>query len=189
MIRFVCPVCQAAMEAASHQAGQKTNCLKCGQLLQIPAETILARLYPSDAIPLRQPRTDSVHVVEKVDEKRIVQVREAPRSGRSGTPVTRALKIARTVLVVAVVLYFIGRASVGDDDLAARVVVLAFMITGIIAIYFLPAFVAFGRGHHQAVAIFALNIFGGWTLVGWVISLVWACTAIDTRENTQRHSY
>ncbi len=40
--------------------------------------------------------------------------------------------------------------------------------------YFLPTIVAVGRKHHNAVAVALLNIFLGWTFVGWIISLVWA---------------
>lgn len=43
--------------------------------------------------------------------------------------------------------------------------------------YFLPAFIAMCRGHRNAVAIFALNVFAGWTFVGWLIALVWAFSA------------
>jgi hypothetical protein len=43
--------------------------------------------------------------------------------------------------------------------------------------YFIPALV--GMRHKQAGAIFVLNLFLGWTFVGWVIALVWACTHKD----------
>jgi len=44
----------------------------------------------------------------------------------------------------------------------------------LLALYFLPTIVALANSHHNAVAIFALNLFLGWTLIGWVLSLVWA---------------
>jgi hypothetical protein len=44
------------------------------------------------------------------------------------------------------------------------------------ALYFVPSFIAKGRKHHQAFAIFMLNLFAGWTILGWVGALVWACT-------------
>lgn len=40
-------------------------------------------------------------------------------------------------------------------------------------IYFIPAIV--GRHKKNAGAIFILNLFVGWTFVGWVIALVWGC--------------
>lgn len=46
----------------------------------------------------------------------------------------------------------------------------------LLAMYFAPSAVAAARSHRQAVAIFMLNIFLGWTVIGWVAALVWACT-------------
>ena len=45
-----------------------------------------------------------------------------------------------------------------------------------LAVYFLPTIVAIMTGKQNTLAIFILNLFLGWTLVGWVIALVWACT-------------
>ena len=41
--------------------------------------------------------------------------------------------------------------------------------------YFLPFIVASNNKHRQANAICVLNVFLGWTVLGWVIALVWAC--------------
>jgi hypothetical protein len=41
-------------------------------------------------------------------------------------------------------------------------------------IYFLPTFV--GQSKRNAGAIFVLNLLLGWTVVGWVVALVWAMT-------------
>jgi len=40
-------------------------------------------------------------------------------------------------------------------------------------IYFLPSFI--GGRKRNGCAIFVLNLFLGWTIIGWVIALVWAC--------------
>ena len=45
-----------------------------------------------------------------------------------------------------------------------------------LVIYFLPAVVANARGHHNAGAIFLLDLLLGWTLLGWIIAMVWAVT-------------
>lgn len=44
-----------------------------------------------------------------------------------------------------------------------------------IALYFLPTIVAANRGHNNHLSIFILNLLLGWTFVGWVVALVWAC--------------
>ena len=46
----------------------------------------------------------------------------------------------------------------------------------LLAIYFFPSLNATGRKHHNAGAIFILNLLLGWTLVGWVVALVWSST-------------
>ena len=42
----------------------------------------------------------------------------------------------------------------------------------ILAIYFLPTIV--GQGKKNWTAISVLNLFLGWTFIGWVVALVWA---------------
>lgn len=42
------------------------------------------------------------------------------------------------------------------------------------AFYFLPAIIAFVRNKRDAGAILLLNFFLGWTMLGWVVALVWA---------------
>lgn len=41
-------------------------------------------------------------------------------------------------------------------------------------IYFLPTLVALARKKRNVGAIFVLNLFLGWSFIGWVIALVWA---------------
>lgn len=44
--------------------------------------------------------------------------------------------------------------------------------------YFLPSILGYNK--RSAAGIFLVNLFLGWTIVGWVVALFWACTA-DTR--------
>ncbi len=46
-----------------------------------------------------------------------------------------------------------------------------------VVLYFIPAMVAVERGHRNTVAICVLNVLLGWTLLGWVVALVWAFTS------------
>jgi hypothetical protein len=43
-----------------------------------------------------------------------------------------------------------------------------------IALYFVPSIVAAIRKKKNGVSIFIINLFFGWTLIGWVIALAWA---------------
>lgn len=52
-------------------------------------------------------------------------------------------------------------------------------------LYFLPGIVAGRRDHTNANAIFALNLLLGWTLLGWVIALVWSLTGTTRQKPTE----
>ena len=45
-------------------------------------------------------------------------------------------------------------------------------------IYFLPAIIAFVRGHHSRVGIFLLNLLLGWSGLGWIVALIWSLTPV-----------
>lgn len=47
-----------------------------------------------------------------------------------------------------------------------------------VACYFLPAIIA--RGKKDAMAIFWLNLLLGWSVIGWVIALIWALRQAST---------
>lgn len=49
--------------------------------------------------------------------------------------------------------------------------------------YFVPALIALVRGHHNAFAIFLTNLIFGWTVIGWLITLIWSVTAIERRTS------
>ena len=42
-------------------------------------------------------------------------------------------------------------------------------------VYFLPSII--GHNKRSFAGIFLLNFFLGWTVIGWVAALIWACTA------------
>jgi len=48
------------------------------------------------------------------------------------------------------------------------------LITLLSLFYFLPFAIAYNKKRSNTGAIFALNLFLGWSLVGWVVALVWA---------------
>ena len=48
------------------------------------------------------------------------------------------------------------------------------LVVLIFGFYFLPTFIAFLRQHKNKLAIFLLNLLLGWTVLGWVASLVWS---------------
>jgi GYF domain 2/Superinfection immunity protein len=59
------------------------------------------------------------------------------------------------------------------SDASALVTVL-FILGTAIALYMIPSAIAFYREHHYKWVILALNVFGGWTAVAYIVALVWA---------------
>ena len=53
-----------------------------------------------------------------------------------------------------------------------------------LAVYFVPTIVAIVRHARNVLGIVLLNIFGGWTLVGWIIALIWSIR--DERQANYR---
>lgn len=62
------------------------------------------------------------------------------------------------------------------------------------ALYMLPSYEAWKQKHQNLQAILLLNLFLGWTLVGWVISAVWAfkqaeAPKIISEDQSQSYNY
>lgn len=49
------------------------------------------------------------------------------------------------------------------------------------ALYFVPTIVAGMRKKRNLVSIGLLNFFLGWTVIGWIIALIWAFAHEDPR--------
>ncbi|WP_028218708.1 superinfection immunity protein [Paraburkholderia oxyphila] len=47
----------------------------------------------------------------------------------------------------------------------------------LVAFYFLPTIIANVRGHINRTPVLLLNLFLGWTLLGWIGALIWSATA------------
>jgi hypothetical protein len=46
----------------------------------------------------------------------------------------------------------------------------------IVILYFLPSIIAMCKRKRNDVAIGVMNLLLGWTGIGWVVALIWACT-------------
>lgn len=58
------------------------------------------------------------------------------------------------------------------DNAGGAVVLVLFLVGASLLVYFIPAIVAHGKP--QFASVLVLDIFLGWTLVGWVVALAWA---------------
>ena len=51
-----------------------------------------------------------------------------------------------------------------------------------IALYFLPTIIAAVRRSKSILGIILLNIFAGWTFIGWVIALIWSLVGSTSKK-------
>jgi hypothetical protein len=50
-----------------------------------------------------------------------------------------------------------------------------------LAVYFVPTIIALARHARNALAIVLINIFAGWTFLGWVAALIWSI--VDQKQS------
>jgi len=81
------------------------------------------------------------------------------------------------LLVIAFLIILPFAMAFGGNGVA----IAAALIAGLF-VYFAPTITAEQRGHMSSGAIFALNLFLGWTFLGWVAALVWSLTG-DAESN------
>ena len=60
------------------------------------------------------------------------------------------------------------------SDTAPGALMFLSLVAAAQCLYFLPTLIAFGRQHQHWVPILLVNLFFGWTGLGWVAALVWA---------------
>ena len=96
--------------------------------------------------------------------------------GRQTTEVSNLWKISSGVGLLAVIGFVAGMAAQGEDVMSPIIVILI-MVAGATA-YLLPTLIASSRKHHNLGSVAVINIFLGWTFVGWVVALAMAASAV-----------
>ncbi|WP_286776182.1 MULTISPECIES: superinfection immunity protein [unclassified Pseudomonas] len=81
----------------------------------------------------------------------------------------------RFLVLAFLAAYSIGMGTVPANELNAfgKLVVFSGLIT-VPLLYMLPTIEAKLRGHTNIASIALVNLFLGWSLIGWVVALVWA---------------
>lgn len=122
--------------------------------------------------------TQPLPLEEFVPESLSRQPRHRPVPGHARTS-SRSAVLLLIVLPVAVFILLavlVLTESPAAGTLLGSLVLVVFCGGGLV-VHFLPSLIAVKRSHKNAMAIVALNIFLGWTVIGWVAALVWSCTS------------
>ena len=104
------------------------------------------------------------------------------------------------LLLVLLVSWSMGQSPPSQLNAFGKFVAALFFVA-VPALYFLPTFEAAKRNHPSLMSIGLVNVFLGWTLIGWVTAIAWACAnekrsadaqeeapATRTVENAERES-
>ncbi len=57
------------------------------------------------------------------------------------------------------------------------------LLSTLFIMYWLPTIIAIVRQAHSALGVFIVNFLLGWTVLGWVLALIWSLAA----DNRYRH--
>lgn len=85
------------------------------------------------------------------------------------------------ILLLAFVVLIAGLIGQGTNNIAFVAAIVFF--AGAFVLYFCPSLVANRRKHPNETAIIILNFLLGWTVIGWVVSLVWAYSTSPAQAN------
>lgn len=138
------------------------SCDHCGQSIEAPKEY---RGIVLDC-PTCQQKTLCPPVSERFRRKSAVIFKAAWKVWK---PVVVFLLPILLVLLVGFVFF---------PDLTF---LLIFAVLGL-CLYFLPSFIDYSRKHLNLGAVFVANLFLGWTVLGWVLCLVWAVMRTETEK-------
>lgn len=78
---------------------------------------------------------------------------------------------------------FVSRYQLLGNKIIMRILLGTLIAVGSFT-YLLPTGIAVGRGRTNTMSIFMVNLFLGWTLIGWVVALAWS-VATDTVKTSQ----
>lgn len=101
--------------------------------------------------------------------------------------------VCETIMLPETTAYFGDVADAGISSalgatVAVAALVILLMLVGV-AIYIIPTIIALARRHSQKVPIILVNILLGWTLVGWIVALVWSLVNDQPRNNFNNGMY
>ncbi len=79
----------------------------------------------------------------------------------------------RRKIVGLVLLGLLAVGAIASPGFRGNLLSAAILVAGV-GVYFLPTLIVGRRKRPQSGGVFILNLLLGWTVLGWVVSLVWA---------------
>ncbi len=74
------------------------------------------------------------------------------------------------------------------EGLGGIILGIIFLVVAV-PIYFFPAMIAWFRQHQSLAAVIMLNALLGWTVVGWIVILLWALSGPGEAESASEKTF
>jgi ribosomal protein S27E len=193
-----CPKCQAKMLIEPKAESFRIKCASCGLVLSVPASPV----QPSAVTIENVVETTKLPAATKEPPKpphftefQGYNVEESRRSVEKfikseWTPGKACATILGSFWLIVLLLLWSSEAlllilPIQKEELAdhapalVRIILqpfLALLVTVGFGLYLAPSGVAILRRHNNAIPVFLVNMFLGWTFLGWVGAFVWSFT-------------
>lgn len=59
------------------------------------------------------------------------------------------------------------------------------LFTIVFLLYFFPTIIAYSRGHRNATGLMWVNLFLGWSVIGWIGALIWSVQIAKSEKVTE----
>lgn len=158
--KMACPFCSVKIEYDAQDDGKLTLCPHCKQDIELTMAPLVMNELPGT---IRIERSDVIGDATK-------PLRKSWRPPQWAIPI--AFIVAGLVVGGATIWFISLYPDIFAPIAQGGMSLAAIFVVG--AIYFLPAIVAHRRQHRNFTGVLLLNLFLGWTLLGWVGALIWS---------------
>ncbi len=96
--------------------------------------------------------------------------------------------IPSLLIMPSILLAQDGNASGAVGGILCILVSIVAGVAGIV-LHFAPILICMYRGHPDTAAIAIINVFLGWTIVGWWVAIIWAVKAFPRDKHGRAKHY
>lgn len=124
-------------------------------------------------------RTPSAEEWARIDKEAQPAAVRGPTEPQRREGTTGGATLVRVVGLPILIAFLFLASGAGPD--AARLA-FPFLLLACTVAYFLPTIEAYLRQHRSLTSIGLVNLFLGWTLLGWVAAIAWACAGTSKQQ-------
>lgn len=189
-MRVSCTYCRTLLKCPQNLLGRTVKCSNCGNQFRVPPPTVSStQSRHNDRFQQTPPPLPPSFSHPRAEQSPPTMERAGTADPTASIQMTRQkmLLIGITSLFgLLVLLATLGRATSASNSPWNPLETIAgcVFLLGALLLYATPSIVAFTREHMNFIPILILNLFFGWTVLGWVVCLAWSFSS-DVRESRQ----